>query len=356
MIRKVTIAIFLLCLPAMLYAESLFLKDGSIIEGKIKKDTDTEVIITYHGQEKSVPRNQVIRVLYTEEYKALVYIFLKDNTIIEGHIVEESRDGYLYRPRLEAPEEKTIKKEDLRFISQEKISLYEMQKKSEKPKLISDRKNKFLNLLGLRLGALYNFTENSGMNVTQGEDVLMDIGLYYIDRFFEFNWDIHFGFGDHGASLHHYTMTFIPFSMFNVELGITIGYTNMEYSKLESTGESEGVSLFYQGLLLGLSYRWGGWFRIGFDYSMPITVDGKYKYNNGMDWIDVNYSKDELAFNCHAFIEIFVWTNMSVRLSYRLLGSRIYTDEFASGNPPPDSITLQNQCISLSIGYGLNLF
>ena len=355
--KKVLVSLVMAIVPALVYAEAVFLNNGSIIEGKISRDSDKEVVIKTEGKDKTVPRSKIIRVLYTEDYKNKVYIFMKDNTIIEGYVVEETRDAYLYRPNIRSATEKTVKKDDLRFISKEKISLYEMQKKSEKPKLIADRKNKFINLLGLRLGAFYTLSDNRNVEVENTDATYLNIGLYFIDRFFEFNWDMYASLGE-GGMLHYYAMTFFPFSMFNVELGLTIGYNQFDFRELEANDDTYGVTMNYNGLIIGLTYRWGGWFRIGFEYCFPMRMDAEYKYSSdyGASFDDFNYHDAELGFNCHAFVEVFVWTNLSIRASYRLLGSRVYVDQVESGQTPPDSIVLQNHCVAVSVGYGINLF
>jgi hypothetical protein len=346
-------------LPAVLKAEALFLKNGSILEGKIAKDTDREVVITINNKPRTVPRKDILRVLYNDEYKSQVYFFMTDNSIIEGHLVDETRDSYTYRTKLSSAAEKTVSKDAVRFVSKEKISVYEMQKKAEKPKLIADRKDKFANLMGLRLGSMYTLSRNSGVGHDDGDDVLMNFGLYYIDRFFEFNWDMYFGFGDKSAMLHQYVMTFLPFSTLKVELGINIGYLNFSFYKLESDSENNyGSSLDYNGFLVGLSYRWGGWFRLGFFYSIGLGIDADYTYQEAAIWYKASYHDPKLGFNCHAFVEVFVWTNLSIRASYWLLGGdlRAEKDDSAMVTPRPDRITLFNHCVSLSIGYGLNLF
>jgi hypothetical protein len=52
------------------YAESVFLKSGSIIEGKIIKEDDLSIDIrTETGEKRTIQRKEVIRTLYHTKYK-----------------------------------------------------------------------------------------------------------------------------------------------------------------------------------------------------------------------------------------------------------------------------------------------
>lgn len=346
--RFLMLFLFFLISSTAVFGESIFLKDGSIIKGKVAKETDKSMIVKTDKEEKVLSRDQVLRVLYIDDYEKLSYVFLKDNSIIECYIVEESRNRFLCRKKLNSAEEISINKEDIRFISKEKVSLYQMQKQSGKPKLISDRKNKFINLLGLRAGALY--VESANKNIPYNDSTVMfSLGLYYLDRFFEFHWEMNIDFDDKSSMLHQYIMNYLPFNMFNVGLGLGIGYTQFDFRKLESN-DGPGVTLGYQGFLVGLTYRYGGWFRLGFYYS--LCVGFRAEYNTETE--SLNYEDQNTPFNCYAYAEVFVWSNLSVMVSYRYLGATASSyDAVANG---PTEVTMMNHCISVSVSFGLNMF
>ncbi|MCU0846216.1 MAG: hypothetical protein MUC76_15005, partial [Spirochaetes bacterium] len=79
--------------PGALHAESVFLKDGSIVEGKIVKETDAEIQITLKTKEqRSLPRKDVLRTVYHDEYRQVRYVHLLNGDVLEGYIVDEDRE------------------------------------------------------------------------------------------------------------------------------------------------------------------------------------------------------------------------------------------------------------------------
>ncbi len=128
----------LLCAAAMvlfgagaLFAESVFLKDGSIVEGKIVKETDAEIEIALAGKERrKLPRKDVLRTVYHDEYKQKRYIYLLNGDIVEGFIVDEDREVYTYRMDIATIKENRVAKTKIDFISKRKL---EVKEKKEEP-------------------------------------------------------------------------------------------------------------------------------------------------------------------------------------------------------------------------------
>lgn len=90
-------------LCSSLFAESVFLNDGSIVEGKIVKETDTGLSLKMpNGLDTTIPRARVIRVIYHDQYKKVVSIHKADNSVIKGYIVDETRDEYFLRLNLDS--------------------------------------------------------------------------------------------------------------------------------------------------------------------------------------------------------------------------------------------------------------
>ncbi len=109
--------------PGALFAESVFLKDGSIVEGKIAKETDAEIQITLKTKEqRSLPRRDVLRTVYHDEYRQLRYIHLLNGDVLEGYIVDEDRESYTYRKDLASNKENRVAKNKVDFVSKNRVA------------------------------------------------------------------------------------------------------------------------------------------------------------------------------------------------------------------------------------------
>lgn len=108
--------ITILLLPAALMAESVFLKDGSITEGRITRETNSIIIIRTGSGQETIKRQNILRIIYNNEYKKIKYIYLNNGTNIKGYIVGENRNSYIIRGNLGSPNERTIAKEDINGI------------------------------------------------------------------------------------------------------------------------------------------------------------------------------------------------------------------------------------------------
>ncbi|HRZ27778.1 MAG TPA: hypothetical protein P5346_03260 [Spirochaetota bacterium] len=110
-----TIIIALMCSP--IFAESVFVKDGSIIEGKIIRESERDILLKRSdGHETSIPRSGVMRVVYHDQYKKPVELHKSDGKKIKGYIVDENRDDYIMRTALNSPDEITVKKNEVDAI------------------------------------------------------------------------------------------------------------------------------------------------------------------------------------------------------------------------------------------------
>ena len=104
--KKLFIIITFLLLYGSVFAESVFLKNGSIIEGKVIKETDKYVKIKMKSNlETQIPRKRILRTLYHDKYKRIMYIKLMSGKIIKGHIIFEGKKKYIIREKLESSKE-----------------------------------------------------------------------------------------------------------------------------------------------------------------------------------------------------------------------------------------------------------
>lgn len=124
-IFKIILAAGFLCalINTPLYAEFVFLKDGTIIEGTITGDAaDSITIYTKEKQTKKVYRSQIMRVLYTEFKMSRVYIQKRDGQGFAAYLVDEDRTTYTFRKELYKPEEFTVKREEVLFMAEKNPS------------------------------------------------------------------------------------------------------------------------------------------------------------------------------------------------------------------------------------------
>lgn len=101
-----------------LYAESIFLKDGSIIEGEIVRENDRAMDIRLQdGAIKTIQRKDILRTLISTRYKTKMYIMMNDKTVLSAYIVEEDADHYICRTDLQSPDEFSIRKDAVLLLS-----------------------------------------------------------------------------------------------------------------------------------------------------------------------------------------------------------------------------------------------
>lgn len=99
-------------------AESIFLKDGSIIDGVVVRDAEKNITIKLKdGRMSVIERKKIKRILYTQLYMGKVYIQRFDGVGIEAYMVDEDQTTYTFRKDLYSPEEFTLKRSDVLFIA-----------------------------------------------------------------------------------------------------------------------------------------------------------------------------------------------------------------------------------------------
>jgi hypothetical protein len=126
-----TIGLFIISgMISNLKAEAVFMNDGSIIEGKVIQDTDKYISFKpLTDPARVIQRKDIIRIIYSNDYKNKVYIYKMDNSLIEGYIVYEDKDNYTIRENLSARNELIVSKEKVNSISKKKIGTVEEVKK-----------------------------------------------------------------------------------------------------------------------------------------------------------------------------------------------------------------------------------
>jgi hypothetical protein len=115
----VTALLILTVLPATrLCAEYVFRKDGGIIKGSIIADDIGSISVKNDsGTIERIPRNEIMRIIYTELYLGKVYVRLTTGEMVEGYQVDEDRDDFFFRKDITKPDEFKIPRKKVMFIA-----------------------------------------------------------------------------------------------------------------------------------------------------------------------------------------------------------------------------------------------
>jgi hypothetical protein len=118
--HKILLAAITACITMTipLYAEYVFLKDGSIIQGQILKDAAGSITIRDNEKKvKTIPRTNIMRVLYTQLYMGKVYVQKTDGKSIICYMVDEDQETYTFREDLYKPVEFKLKRDQVMFMA-----------------------------------------------------------------------------------------------------------------------------------------------------------------------------------------------------------------------------------------------
>lgn len=115
-------AFFLVVLfPAFASAESIFLKDGSIVEGRISHETDAMVRFEIaKGGTRDISRADIIRISNDSGFRSRQFLNKVDGSALEAYIVEQDSRYYTYRVNLHSPEELKILKTEVATVTKRK--------------------------------------------------------------------------------------------------------------------------------------------------------------------------------------------------------------------------------------------
>ncbi len=102
-----------------LNAENLFLKDGSIIKGKVVNETATEVLFSDEQKKvTSYPRKNVLRIIYGNLKLGKKYIQRVEGESLTAFLVDEDSDVYIFRKDLHKPDELTLNRNEVHFMTE----------------------------------------------------------------------------------------------------------------------------------------------------------------------------------------------------------------------------------------------
>jgi len=114
-----TIVLFAAAGTGDLRAENVFLKDGSIINGTIVTDEAASITVKKNdGALETINRDRILRILYTNLKMGKIHIQMRDGNNLEAYIVDEDQNTYTIRKELTSPEEQTIERTEVLFVSE----------------------------------------------------------------------------------------------------------------------------------------------------------------------------------------------------------------------------------------------
>ena len=115
---SVVVVFLIISIALPIYAESIFLKDGSIVEGEIIKETDKAVDVKLQdGKKMVIARKDILRTLVSDSYKTKMYIMKGNKDVVPVYVVDEDNESYTCRIDLGSADEFRINKKDVIFIS-----------------------------------------------------------------------------------------------------------------------------------------------------------------------------------------------------------------------------------------------
>ena len=117
-IKIIAAAALIACAAYPLAAETIFLTDGSILTGKIVRESRSETTVRISdGKTRTVPSSRIMRTIFYDLYTGKIFVNKTDGTILEAYMVDEDQKHYTFRKELYKPEEFKVKREDVLFIA-----------------------------------------------------------------------------------------------------------------------------------------------------------------------------------------------------------------------------------------------
>jgi hypothetical protein len=115
---QTTALVLFITMPSTVSAETIFLKDGIIIEGAVTGDAADAITVRKKDKKVQViPRSSILRVLYTELYMGKVYVQKIDGKGIICYVVDEDKDSYTFRNDLFKFEEFKLRRDQVLFMA-----------------------------------------------------------------------------------------------------------------------------------------------------------------------------------------------------------------------------------------------
>jgi len=111
-------AVLLFIFSPPVAGEHVFLKDGTVIEGKVLGDTDKGVTLKEKdGSSRYIKNSGILRVVYWKFAAERSYIKLHSGLMVSGYKVDEDTDTITLRDELNVNREFAVKKKEILYIT-----------------------------------------------------------------------------------------------------------------------------------------------------------------------------------------------------------------------------------------------
>nr|MBP7584671.1 fibronectin type III domain-containing protein [Spirochaetota bacterium] len=112
------IGIMTLTLTMETRPEVIFLKDGSLVHGRVTQDAAEYITVRKEDNKtEKILRKEIMRILYTKLNMGKIYIQKRDGKGFTAFIVDEDQESYTFRKDLHSPAEFSLKRADVLFIA-----------------------------------------------------------------------------------------------------------------------------------------------------------------------------------------------------------------------------------------------
>ena len=104
------------------FSESVFLKNGTIFEGKVVKENDSSLTLVSSDNTKiEIQRSNIVRVLFHKNYKTKKFLNKMNGDVVEMYLVDEDNSNFYYRTDLNSADEVVVPKSEVNGITKTRI-------------------------------------------------------------------------------------------------------------------------------------------------------------------------------------------------------------------------------------------
>ena len=111
-------ALLALALYAPARAESVFLKSGPVVRGKIASESAAAItVIDERGGRRVIPRPSVLRILYMDIYMGRMAVRLTDGSSFTAYLAFEDTEAYTFRKEIDRADEFIVPRTKVLFMA-----------------------------------------------------------------------------------------------------------------------------------------------------------------------------------------------------------------------------------------------
>ena len=103
------------------FAETVYLKDGQVLDGKIIGETTNEITVQTKFQTKKISRDNILRIMYGERKMEKIYLLMNDGTTQTGFLVDQDASQVILRDQENSSQERSVPKSSIKQMSNSDI-------------------------------------------------------------------------------------------------------------------------------------------------------------------------------------------------------------------------------------------